>query len=812
MPEGSPEVGQDRESRAALVRASVHAYFMWHTGQLPGITREWIDNRARNISNEFVSSELIPNVDAHWCMYSLKAQLDREDRTGEKPVITLDASVLSMGQHLPPVDMLPQIIPDSALSVPQIPDPETGIAPPPLDPLFNEGNDFGSGIEKLMHAYRMLPNFLLYYYELVMEEIEDVQRNYLQQVDFVYASSLANVHFEPPAYTIMCGNLETTSTVHELRQSNDIGKLKRLKAQVIHTGGTNSTILMGAFKCSGTPKNPCATITHLPQDPYDDVLREPSSCPADTESGGCGRKKGEIAFTLLNKPETTTDTIQMIQVQDVDSEDGSPKTIHVEMRGDLCGEIVDGGFVTLDGVLMSKPIGRGKKHREPYFFCTAIVENGKTRTIAVSPEDEEVIRNWISERSVEQVMNDLAKHFAPIIHGHMNVKKAIILQTVGGIRIESQGKRGDLHILLLGDPGVAKSQLLNAAVKASPGSHLYDCSQATQAGLVAAAEKLKDAFSSGESWGIKAGALALTPDHAICALDEFHLLGGKDKTVVESLNVALEAQEVRISKAAKGVVRTRVAVLMAANPRTRDARFDPDSPTPLYQQAGIKVNTASRTDYVAIMRDLEEEALDISISESMWDAADPALQTLQSEVFPIENFMPKLVTLAKRIETVFFEPKAKSYLVNSYNDARKNAGAEGKVTPRRNESLRRFVQAVTRLTLQGTATINHAKFAEKLMRTSMTDTHPGQMDGGQTSKQKELYDKILSIFGICYTQELDKNPEADFVHLDAMETYVSQNWDSKIDKPARGKIHSAMKAFEEEGRIERKGYKYAPRT
>ena len=132
-------------------------------------------------------------------------------------------------------------------------------------------------------------------------------------------------------------------------------------------------------------------------------------------------------------------------------------------------------------------------------------------------------------------------------------------QTVGGIRIEAQSKRGDIHILLLGDPGVAKSQLLDAAVKAAPGSYLYDCSQASQAGLVAAAEKLKDAIS-GESWGIKAGALALTPDHAICALDEFHLLGGKDKTVTESLNVALESQEVRISKAAKGVVRTRVAV------------------------------------------------------------------------------------------------------------------------------------------------------------------------------------------------------------------------------------------------------------
>lgn len=784
-----PEVGEDRDSRAAQVRRSVNAYLMWHTGQLPGITREWLDNRAENISNEFVSTETLPNPEAHWTMYSLKGQLDRDDRVGEKPMLVLDASTLAMGQHLPPADMLPQIIPSTALIVPG------------YDiPLFQN-------VDELLTAYRNLPNYLLHYYELVMEQIEEVQRAYLQEVDFVYASSIANIHFEPPEWRIMCGDHESTMTVHELRQSNDIGKLKRLTAQVIHTGGTNTTVLLGAFRCSGSPSNPCGAVTYLDQDPYDDVLREPTSCSADDEVGGCGRKKGEITFTLLNKPDTTTTTIQMIQVQDLDSDDGSPKTIFVEMRGDLCGSVVDGGFVTLDGVLMSRPIGRGKKHREPYFFCTAIIENGKTRTIAVSPEDEEIIRQWVSERSVEQVMNDLAKHFAPVIHGHMNVKKAIILQTVGGIRIEAQSKRGDIHILLLGDPGVAKSQLLDAAVKAAPGSYLYDCSQASQAGLVAAAEKLKDAISSGESWGIKAGALALTPDHAICALDEFHLLGGKDKTVTESLNVALESQEVRISKAAKGVVRTRVAVLMAANPRTRDARFDPDSPTPLYQQAGIKVNTASRTDYIAVMRDLESEALDISISEAMWDASDPMMQTLQSQEFPIENFMPKLVTLAKRIGTVFYSNEAKSYLVNTYNEARKNAGAEGKVTPRRNESLRRFVQAVTRLTLQSEVSLDHARFAENLLRTSMTDTHPAQMDGGQTSKQKEIYDEVWRLFNEAWM-----DTEGDSVHLDTLENYVSQNWDIKLDKPARNTISSAMKAFETEGKIQRRGNKYAVKS
>jgi DNA replicative helicase MCM subunit Mcm2 (Cdc46/Mcm family) len=494
----------------------------------------------------------------------------------------------------------------------------------------------------------------------------------------------------------------------------------------------------------------------------------------------------------------------MIQVQDIDSEDGSPKTINAELRGSLCGEVIDGGFVTLDGILMTRPMGRGKKTREPYFHCTGIVENGKTRTIAVSDEDEEIIRNWVSKRSANELINELATHFAPTIHGHLDVKKSIILQAVGGLPITEQRKRGDIHILLLGDPGVAKSQLLKAAVDITPGSLMYDCSQASQAGLVAAAEKKKDLFSTGESWAIQAGALALTPDHAICALDEFHLLGGKDKTVTESLNVALEAQEVRISKAAKGVVTTKVGVLMAANPRTRNARFDPESPTPLYEQAGVKVNTMSRVDFVAVMRDLESEALDVNVSAAMWDAADPHIRILQDEVFPVDNFMQKLVTLAKRIDTVYFDAEAKEYLINSYNIARQAAGTDGKVTPRRNEALRRFVQAITRLNLQNTVTLEHAQFAERLLRVSMTDTHPAIMDGGQTSKEQDMYGEIFRLFNDCWM-----GVDGDSVHLDELETYVSQNWGIKVDKPNRQKVRQAMKAFSAEGKIQRRGNRYA---
>ena len=221
--------------------------------------------------------------------------MNRGDRAGLIPLIVLDASIISIRNHIPPD--LPEEIPASALCVP--------------------GHDIPlfQSIDELITSYTNLSNLLLNYHEVVMEQVNELQRRYLEQVNFEYASSITNVHFDPPEYRILGGDSEETMTVHGLRQSNDIGKLKRLKAQVIHTGGTNTTVLLGAFRCSGSPTNPCGAVTYIDQDPYDDILKEPTSCSTEDEVGGCGRKKGEVTFNLLNKPDSVTTPIQMLLIQ-----------------------------------------------------------------------------------------------------------------------------------------------------------------------------------------------------------------------------------------------------------------------------------------------------------------------------------------------------------------------------------------------------------------------------------------------------------------------------------------------------------------
>ena len=174
-------------------------------------------------------------------------------------------------------------------------------------------------------------------------------------------------------------------------------------------------------------------------------------------------------------------------------------------------------------------------------FCTSIIENGKQRNVVVTDEEETVIRNWVNARDAEQILSDLAANFAPIIHGHNTIKKAIIIQAVGGLRIEAQDKRGDIHILLLATP-VQQSPNCKRSCASYTGSVLYDCSQASQAGLVAAARRRRICLAvanHGQSNPVRSHL----HQNTVCALDEFHLLGSKDSSVIEALNVALKLKK-----------------------------------------------------------------------------------------------------------------------------------------------------------------------------------------------------------------------------------------------------------------------------
>lgn len=228
-------------------------------------------------------------------------------------------------------------------------------------------------------------------------------------------------------------------------------------------------------------------------------------------------------------------------------------------------------------------------------------------TFSFSPRDLEFIVKF-SEEHGSDVFRQLLHSVCPSIYGHELVKGGITLALFGGVRKYSMDQnkvpvRGDIHVIVVGDPGMGKSQLLQAAASVSPRG-IYVCGNATtNAGLTVAV--VKDAMTS--DYAFEAGAMVLA-DRGLCCIDEFDKMSAEHQALLE----AMEQQCVSVAKA--GLVASlsaRTSVLAAANPA--GGHYDRAKTV----NENLKMNAAllSRFDLVFILLDKPDELLDKQLSE-----------------------------------------------------------------------------------------------------------------------------------------------------------------------------------------------------
>jgi len=538
---------------------------------------------------------------------------------------------------------------------------------------------------------------------------------------------------EPRGINIRFTNLPKKTTIRNIR-SDDINKFISVEGILRKITEVRPRVIEAVFKC------PAGHFT-IKKQKYGKFI-EPEGCATD----GCTFKKLE----LMAKRSKFVDS-QKLRVQE--SPEGlrggeQPQTLDIDVTDDLANRVAPGDRVIINGILRSmQRIVRGEKSTvfDIFLECNSIeIAEKEFEEVEIDEEAENEIKKLSTD---PQIYRQITHSIAPTIYGNEDVKEAIALQIFGGIAKDMPDQtrlRGDIHVLLIGDPGIAKSQLLRYVVKLSPRAIYTSGQSSTSAGLTATA--VKDEFGDGR-WTLEAGALVLA-DMGIAAVDEMDKMEKGDRS---ALHEAMEQQTISVAKAGiTATLKSRCALLGAANPKY--GRFDMYGD--ISDQINMPASLLSRFDLIFIMTDQPEQKRDLAIAEHILKAHTVGELIAQHKKTPIpgvtdeyirQQLLPvmpdidpvlfrKYVAYAKRSCFPLLSIEAKEALVTYYLKLRGIAAPNKPVpvTARQLEALVRLAEASARIRLSNTIVLADAErvihIVDTCLRQIAYDAKTGNFD------------------------------------------------------------------------------------
>lgn len=606
-------------------------------------------------------------------------------------------------------------------------------------------------------------------------------------------------------------------TVSQLR-ADDISMMLSIDAIATKISGVRPRIYSASFLCAS-----CGHVTDVKQ-PNEQELVEPIEC--SQIDGGCGRPKRQTRF-ILQEDESILINSQFIELQESPEQlkgGIQPERIICIGEHDIAGKLNPGDRVKANGVLFIRSQRKGGKDTPVFDIFLRIHslerQNVPLEEISIT-EDEELEIKELANRS--DIYDLFSGSIAPSIFGMPRVKESLMLQLFGGVaRLNPDGtrNRGDIHILLMGDPGVAKSQLLDYMSKISPRGQFTSGQSASAAGLTAAA--VQDSAADGR-WTLEAGALVLA-DLGLAAIDEFDKMNEADRS---SMHEAMEQQTISISKAGiNASLRTRCAVLAAANPKS--GKFEPVSDIPFTAQINLAPPLVSRFDIIWLLTDIAEQEKDAKIAHHIINnrllgtsellvnqgtAPDPSRKSSigmnksqEGHEVLSKDLIRKYIAYSKRTIHPKLEEEARNRIVAFYVETRKKGGESSdsvSITARSLEAVARMAEASARIRLSDIATIEDVERAIRLTRTWRNELMGENFDEtalhtGKKATARNSERILLDIIGDLQAASTDNIKVANLI--DIFNEAQSHNID-------RSKVEDMIEKMIREGRLMRpRGY------
>jgi len=497
------------------------------------------------------------------------------------------------------------------------------------------------------------------------------------------------------------------------------------------------------------------------------------------KTGKCGEcNKGELVMT-----DSELHDVQIITLHDMNDAKSFATSVQASLKcvvtQDLTNKVEIGDYVIVSGLQRldlddkrSKDAWKDKVKNNDYYVqmdAHRIRAGGipfpkilEVNYIEVNQSDDfSNFKGKIEQikelRKKPELYEMLIKSFCPQIYGYEHIKEGLLLALVGGVgRNTTNGKidkRGNIHVMIIADPSVGKSELLKYCAKLMKRGIYVSATSSTKVGLTGAATK--DEITG--KWMIEAGAI-LRANNSVLCIDEIGKLPVESQSAIYEV---AEQEQYTFNKA--GILKTfdvNITLIVGGNPI--DGRFNPDLSTS--QNLGhFEAPFLSRFDAKYTLRDLPNDVNDDNIVRHVLNQVNGELDT--SGLIPFDLLASYISYIRNCGVQPKLTPEAIDHLSKYYRSKRKNANPNDMTKPapigvREMEGIQRMAMARARLINREIVDVKDIdeviKIHEKMIYHIAYDPKTGQIDMANVNGTKSAYEASIEQRVIMKLEEMIK--------------------------------------------------------
>ena len=514
-------------------------------------------------------------------------------------------------------------------------------------------------------------------------------------------------------FNVFIKNLPNTETklIAEKRKE-DLGKLLSFEGIVRSKSKVDMRVVSSKYECPA-----CGNIIPILQtDPKQ--INRPNGC-------GCGRKG---RFILRSEE---IEDIQYIDIEELPEKvngNAQSQRLRVLIRDKLVDPFFEfkfnpGSRVMVNGFLtpLRTNLRNGATSREmTYLFEALYIENidYEELDLNITSDEEKQIKEISTDTSHIEILRE---SLIPDIYGHEKIKESLLLQIVGGrqkIRKDAPAKRGDIHILVIGDPGSGKSSILKRVKIVVPSARQATGMGSSGVGLTAAV--IRDEVMG---WSCQAGTLVLA-HKSLAILDELDKMQPDDRN---NLHEAMEQQTVTVSKAGiHAELKCQCSILAGANPKF--GRFRAYDKT-LAEQIDLPPTLINRFDLIFPVKDLPDKEKDIRIADKILETHTTESAQARLELPLLRKYLHKAKSIAPIMQKESIAVLKEYYVSLRSQSITQEGVISVPISPRQVESLTRLAEAYAKLRLSATVDVCDAQHAIKLLDSCLREIAFDQSTG-----------------------------------------------------------------------------------